>query len=850
MISRKTIFSLALALSMISVFTNISTSTALGSNLGSKTDATGASVLEIHHINVGEGTAVLIRSPSGKDLLYGAGGDGQGIMKVLPYLADRGIDGKNDSLDYLISPNYHEGSIGGLDEVVYGLDREPGTEDDMDIHAAYDRGWQYNSRYYNDYARAVENVRVTLNDSEEIDMGSGVTVKVVAVNGNGVLNSPYNDPNRERDYSIALLVKYGGFRYLATGDLSKDVEFSLGEELKNMNEVPVNVYLAGNHGDKNSSSKDFITIISPAVSIISSGQNSVGHPNPGVISRLSEKGTVYQTRFQGDIVVKSDGSDYWVEFPPMETDEINVYFARNVDHDFAIPGGVKAVGASLGSFHYDVRSHFIDRINATENTIDMCFCRLRKRDFGEDVYNEIKAAADRGVKIRIIVDMAGWDNDVAELAQYEGISIQHDGSSDYDYDMHNKFAIFDNQWVWNSSAHWVTPDPGHPWADDWIEVHNEDLARAFAEEFELMWGDGPVDNAGTPSPSSLFGEDKEGHELSQNVFVINGRLWELYPSPRRGATRGIIKAINMTYPGLSGSGSDPFGYGLDYPAHANHEVFFALSDFTFTPDFWGHLTGENILGALEDMWVRDNIDIRGMIKNYDEPYSVQYPMKDQDNPPGSSVDNQYYDEHIRWRDHPNDNVYQHLGIHHKYAIVDGFHMNSVPAVIAGSMAWSKSGDTWNNEMTLIIYDPVIANQYLQAFVAKYNEVADEPLVPPSPTLNSTDLSTLELDYTETSITLYGEGFVIENSLAVQIGDTYCEVDLESSTSTEIVAIVPEGVGPGTYDIVVTNPSGWQARIQNGFVIKGKETGWMLIMGIAGVTALVCIVVAILYLRKR
>jgi competence protein ComEC len=945
--------------------------------------------LQIHHINVGEGDAVLIISPSGKSLLYDAGDDGYGITEILPYLASLGIDGENRKLDYTVVSHYHADHIGGYDEVIYGLDRENGTEDDLGPNvAAYDRGWYYYTEYYDDYERAANEKRATINDGDEIDMGPEIMVKCIAVNGNGILESPYleNENKNCNDFSVVLLVKYENFRYLVAGEISgvenpsfgyHDIETSVADELVGMGEVPIAVYRVSHHGSKYSSNQYLIDNIDPEVSIISDGQNSWGNPHPSVISRLEETSTVYETRFHGDIVVKSDGSDYWAEFPPEQTSEVNVYFCNTVDNSFVMPGGVEANGPT------NTRTLFIERVNNARDSIDICFT-----GFNDSTVNDaLIAAHDNGVQVRVIVDLSHWGSESDRLVA-AGIPVLHDGSENGDlglnYDMHNKFAIFDEEWVWSSSAHWFTgPDP--EWPDDWVVVQDNDLAGAFTEEFELMWGDGPVDNQGTPGANSKFGEEKESYELSQSEFVINGRLWEFFPSPRRGATRANIKEIEITYPYLAGDWNPyPFGYGLDYPGHANYEVFFALSDFTYTKtgptlintgEFlilkdptgevidnanrdgswfagggssenyrsmeridaggsgttssnwasndgenrngldadenlingtpkqpnscsvppsenvgvvineiaWGGtaadyedewielyntsdspvdlthwvlraqdnnpfialhgtipdngyfllergdddtvsditadqiyrepLTGQDILRALEWMWNNNGIDIRGLIGNYYRWYSANRPMMGD---PDNLIRENY--PHYAWLIWENicDNIYP-AGLHHKYGIIDGFHMNSDPCVIAGSRAWSQKANWSNDEMTLYIHDSIIVNQFLQEFAARYEEASGTPLPHPAPTLSSVDSSS-GYNNVKTEITLYGDNFEVEYPIAVQIGTTYCAVDLENSTSTQLKATVPEGMNPGTYDVVVTNPSGWQDNLPAGFTV--------------------------------
>jgi len=59
--------------------------------------------------------------------------------------------------------------------------------------------------------------------------------------------------------------------------------------------------------------------------------------------------------------------------------------------------------------------------------------------------------------------------------------------------------------------------------------------------------------------------------------------------------------------------------------------------------------------------------------------------------------------------------------HHKYCIIDPTHIFSDPILITGSYNWSLSAENRNDENIVIIWDTVVANLYLQEFVARYKQ---------------------------------------------------------------------------------------------------------------------------------
>lgn len=88
-----------------------------------------AQQLEIHHIDVGQADATLIKGPTGVTMLIDAGNDGNGTSIVLPYLSSQGIT----TLNYIVNSHYHADHLGGLDEVINSLGSAK-------IGAIYDRG--------------------------------------------------------------------------------------------------------------------------------------------------------------------------------------------------------------------------------------------------------------------------------------------------------------------------------------------------------------------------------------------------------------------------------------------------------------------------------------------------------------------------------------------------------------------------------------------------------------------------------------------------------------------------------------------------------------------------------------
>ena len=154
-----------------------------------------AADLAIHCLDIGQGDATLIVSPSGQTMLIDGGPDGSGTGVIVPYLSSLGTT----ELDYMVATHYHSDHIGGLDEVYHYI----GVAETV-----YDRGWSYPSSYYDTYAMIVSSQRQPILEGQVIDLGGGVTVTCLGLNGNGQLSSPFDVYQYENEYSIALLVDH------------------------------------------------------------------------------------------------------------------------------------------------------------------------------------------------------------------------------------------------------------------------------------------------------------------------------------------------------------------------------------------------------------------------------------------------------------------------------------------------------------------------------------------------------------------------------------------------------------------------------------------------------------------
>jgi phosphatidylserine/phosphatidylglycerophosphate/cardiolipin synthase-like enzyme len=312
----------------------------------------------------------------------------------------------------------------------------------------------------------------------------------------------------------------------------------------------------------------------------------------------------------------------------------------------------------------DFKSKIINRINNANYSIDIALYSF----FGmDDIANAIIAAKNRGVKVRVVYDSRTTQSSM-QLLINAGIKISKRPSG-LSGIMHNKFAIFDgrdatneNDWVWTGSFNWTSSEIN--WRNNAIEINDHNLAAAFTKEFEEMWGS----NTDEPNSSNAkFGSQKIDN--TPHTFDVNGIPVKLYFSPSDN-TEDNIKSAILT---------------------ADSSLYFALLIFT----------SDNLYNAINSRYQAGLRDIRGIIDDVNANGSEFQKL---------SAIAQMFDYNL-------GNT-----LHHKYGIIDASYPTKVPTVITGSHNWSRAANEDNDENTLIIQDIYIANQYMQEFKKRYNDL--------------------------------------------------------------------------------------------------------------------------------
>ena len=255
-------------------------------------------------LDVGQGDALFIESPTGTQILVD-GGPPRKILSALP----RVMSPFDRSIDAIIITNPDLDHIGGFLEVLkkykVGQVFEPGTFNE--------------SKTYENLEREIKNKNIpnTLaRQGMRLDIGGGAVIDILF-------------PDRDVSWwdanegSIVAKLTYGEISIMLTGDATSETEKVVLEDYA-AGKLASDILKVGHHGSRTSSSSEFVKAVSPSQVLISNGKdNKYGHPHQEVLDTLSSFGAkILRTDFLGTIIMKSDGQDMKFicdTIPPCET---------------------------------------------------------------------------------------------------------------------------------------------------------------------------------------------------------------------------------------------------------------------------------------------------------------------------------------------------------------------------------------------------------------------------------------------------------------------------------------------------------------------------------------------------
>ncbi|MDI6875772.1 MAG: ComEC/Rec2 family competence protein [Methanomicrobiales archaeon] len=246
--------------------------------------------LTVHVLDVGQGDAILLRSPAGRTMLVDAGSIGS-APEVLAYLNAYGFK----SLDVAVATHPDADHIGGMVPV---LEAVP-------VRQFVDAGYPHTTGTYENMLATIDRLDIPYRTPTRGDTLAWDPAVRVAV-----LNPPETFHDGTNENSVVLRVSYGAVDVLLMGDAESAVEREIADEA-----IDSEILKVAHHGSASSTSEAFLGRVTPEVSIISVGSgNPFGHPAAETIRRLEQTGSaIYRTDQDGTISVISDGRTYRIE---------------------------------------------------------------------------------------------------------------------------------------------------------------------------------------------------------------------------------------------------------------------------------------------------------------------------------------------------------------------------------------------------------------------------------------------------------------------------------------------------------------------------------------------------------
>lgn len=258
--------------------------------------------LELLVLDVGQGDAILIRTPSGITALVDGGGyrrmDEQELFNagrdvIVPHLRRQGIR----RVDVVVVSHAHDDHLAGLLPVL----------EQLDVGMVVDNGQPGTTPVWESYTALVaarDVPRVVVRAGHVIALDERTILEVLhpprdlLVDGGDGLNNN----------SLVLRLRYGDTAVLLTGDLEIAGQWYL---LTSGADLRADVVKVPHHGSRLSLVSSLYRAVGARAAVIPVGTNNYGHPHPDVVETLLQHGlAVYRTDVHGAVRWLSDGTGW------------------------------------------------------------------------------------------------------------------------------------------------------------------------------------------------------------------------------------------------------------------------------------------------------------------------------------------------------------------------------------------------------------------------------------------------------------------------------------------------------------------------------------------------------------
>lgn len=229
----------------------------------------GDDTLHVHFLDVDQGDATLLITPSGKQVLIDGGPNLETLEHLGTYMPffDR-------TIEVLVLTHPDTDHLTALPDVLRRYT----------VASIVLAGTEKSTAKYLDLLHEVETQHIPViwsNPLNDIVFDDGVTLEMIWPDANEV--TQIEDAN---DASVTLRVVYEDYRILLPGDIETLAEQKI---LESGRDVSADILKMPHHGSRTSSSTGFLLAVHPSLAIASTGQNNqFGHPHPEIVDRYEK----------------------------------------------------------------------------------------------------------------------------------------------------------------------------------------------------------------------------------------------------------------------------------------------------------------------------------------------------------------------------------------------------------------------------------------------------------------------------------------------------------------------------------------------------------------------------------
>ncbi len=282
--------------------------------------------MQVHFIDVGQGSATAIRFNTGKTMLIDSGTSAY-RNKLDSYLRNIFFAGTARKLDYVVLTHSDVDHSGNMEYILDNYQVGTFYRPNIISTIAGESGDGYKDSVNQVYGAVITKLKA--NKINVITSGAGVVV-ADATTIYATMYSPTTDhADNTNDYSPIMIISNGGLSICITGDASDHIEKSVLDDVSD-----VDILLAGHHGSSTSNCAQFVEAIMPERVVVSAGANSYGHPSSELYDTLlnydkltghNTVDTLLVTHDKGNIVYYASDGKY------------NCYYIGNVDDYLFVP---------------------------------------------------------------------------------------------------------------------------------------------------------------------------------------------------------------------------------------------------------------------------------------------------------------------------------------------------------------------------------------------------------------------------------------------------------------------------------------------------------------------------------